>query len=369
MTSASMELRRLPLVVRLIPVFAAIWVSSFLYRYLDDLARHRTGTLEARLLEELTGVATAFVIVPIVLGTARRVPWTREGWPRAALANLAGALLYTVLHTTLMALTRGLIAPLAGFGAYDYGDMLWRYPMEASNDLAAYAVAAALVYFFGREDRARKAELAAAELRAKLAQATLENLRLQLHPHFLFNALNAISSVMYEDVRRADTMLARLSEFLRTVLAGKAQQVPLDDELDVERMYLDVMTARLERALRFDVHVDPAARDAAVPFLVLQPLLENAIRHGMAGGRESIAITVRVRRDRDSTVITVADDGAGLGAAEPRRGTGLSNVESRLHALYDGTASFAIASAPEGGACVTLSFPFAAASAAVRGAV
>ena len=110
--------------------------------------------------------------------------------------------------------------------------------------------------------RTRKAELAAAELRAQLAQATLENLRLQLQPHFLFNALNAISAVMYEDVRRADAMLARLSEFLRTVLASDAQQVPLADELDVEQMYVDVMTARLERALRFDVRVDPAARDA-----------------------------------------------------------------------------------------------------------
>jgi LytS/YehU family sensor histidine kinase len=166
---------------------------------------------------------------------------------------------------------------------------------------------------------------------------------------------------MYEDVRRADAMLARLSEFLRTVLASDAQQVPLGDELDVEQMYVDVMTARLERALRFDVRVEPAARDAVVPFLVLQPLLENAIRHGMAGERDAIAISIDVGRERDTTVISVADDGVGLGGGIVRRGHGIANVESRLHALYDGGASFAIEERPAGGTCVTLRFPFEAA--------
>jgi two-component system LytT family sensor kinase len=362
-TAPHMPTRRWPLTVRLIPLFAVIGVLEFLYRYLDDVARHRTGMLEHRLLEESTGIASALVIVPIVVVITQRVPWTRARWPRAALAHLGGAILYTVLHTTLMALSRAVISPLVGMGPYDYGDLLWRYPMEAANDDLAYAIAAALVYFFGREERARRAELAAVELRAQLAQAKLENLRLQLNPHFLFNALNAISSVMYEDVRRADAMLARLSEFLRTVLANDAQQVPLADELDVERMYVDVMTARLERALRFDVRVDPAARDAVVPFLVLQPLLENAIRHGMGGERNAIAITVDVGRDRDTTVISVTDDGVGFSNGEPSSGRGLANVESRLHALYDGAASFAIAGAPEGGTLATLRFPFRSAAA------
>lgn len=356
-----MPTRRLPLTAALIPVFVAIGLLSFLYRYLDDLSRHLPGTAGHRAFEQFTGVLSAVVIVPILLGVARRFPWTRAGWQRAALAQLGGALAYTVLHTTLMALSRAALSPLFGMGAYDYGNMAWRYPMEASNDLVDYAVACAILYFVGREERARKAELAAAELRAQLAQATLENLRLQLQPHFLFNALNAISSVMYEDVRRADAMLARLSEFLRTVLASDAQQVPLGDELDVEQMYVDVMTARLERALRFDVHVDPAAREAVVPFLVLQPLLENAIRHGMADRRDTIAISVDVGRERETTVISVADDGVGLGDGIIRRGHGIANVESRLHALYDGGASFAIEDRAVGGTCVTLRFPFTAA--------
>ena len=352
-----MKRRRAVRVLASAIVLSALWLSTFLYRYLDDLARHHSGTAPQRLLEELTGVASALVVIPILLTISRRVPWTRAAWPRALVANAAGAVVYTVAHTTLMAISRAAIAPLVGMGPYDYGNLLWRYPMEASNDVVSYAIFCALLYYIGREQRIRNAELAAAQLRAELARATLENLRLQLHPHFLFNALNAISSVMYEDVRRADAMLARLSEFLRTVLANEAQEVPLGDELDVERMYVDVMAARFEHALRFDVNVADGAHDAKVPFLVLQPLIENAIRHGVPPERGSIAITVEVARERDTTVISVADDGIGLrdGAGH---GYGLKNVESRLRTLYDGGASFALGPAPQGGACATLRIPY-----------
>ena len=358
-----MKIRRLPGYLWIPLAAAALWCTNFLYRYLDDLARGRHGMLAPRLLEEGTGVVSALVlVVPIAVAISRRVPWTRGGWARALAAHAGGAIVYTVAHTTLMALSRAAIAPLAGMGPYDYGNMLWRYPMEASNDLVAYASVCGLVYFLGREERLRRAEIAAADLRAQLAQAKLENLRLQLHPHFLFNALNAISAVMYEDVRRADAMLARLSEFLRTVLANDAQLVPVHDELDVERMYVDVMAARLEEALRFEVTVHPGAADAGVPFLVLQPLIENAIRHGMDPQRRAIAIAVDVAREADMTVISVADDGVGLRDGAPH-GYGLRNVEARLRTLYDGTASFALTRAPAGGSCATLRFPYAPAGA------
>src|SRR5437660_1485353 len=126
MTAAPDMPKRLPLIVRLIPLFTVVGALAFLYRYLDDLARHRSGMLPARLLEESTGVYTALVIVPIVVAISRRVPWTRERWPRAALAHLGGAILFTVLHTTLMSLSRAVISPLVGMGTYDDGGLLWR---------------------------------------------------------------------------------------------------------------------------------------------------------------------------------------------------------------------------------------------------
>jgi LytS/YehU family sensor histidine kinase len=357
--------RLLPLLIFLL--FTAIGLLLFSYRYLDDLAGHRYGTLAQRFIEEMTGVYASLPIVPIARYVGRRFSWCRATWPTALAANLAALVVYSALHTTLMALSRAVIYPLAGLGAYDYGDMVLRYPMEASNDAVFYAIAAGFVFFIRREARARHAELEAAELRGRLAQAKLENLRLQLQPHFLFNALNAISALMYEDVGRADAMLARLSEFLRTVLAASdVQQVSIADELDVERMYLDVMRARLERGLQFDVRVDPAAAGALVPFLVLQPLLENAIRHGMAGERDAIAIAVDVLRDGDATIISVADDGVGPPPEGGRRGVGLANVESRLRALFgDGNTSCALSPGSGGGSRVTLRFPY---SPAVAGA-
>ena len=355
-----MNLRRLtPL--RYVLLFTAIGLLLFSYRYLDDLANYRYGYMPQRFIEEMTGAYAALPIVAIAGFVARRFPWTRAGWGRALFANLAGLVAYSALHTTLIALSRAAIFPLAGLGPYDYGNMLFRYPMEASNDAIFYAITSGFVFFLQREERARRAELDAAELRGRLAQATLENLRLQLQPHFLFNALNAISAVMYEDVARADAMLIRLSEFLRAVLASSdVQEVSLDDELDVERMYLDVMRARLERGLRFDVRVDDRAAHAAVPFLVLQPLLENAIRHGMGGERAAIAIEVDVARDGAATVISVADDGVGVAAGGATYGRGLANVESRLRVLFgEGRSSCVIAARPAGGTCVTLRFPFA----------
>src|SRR5260370_20374202 len=156
--------------------------------------------------------------------------------------------------------------------------MFYRYPMEASKDVMYFMVMIGCVTLIDRFAEARRVELAAADLQTKLAQAQLENLRLQLHPHFLFNTLNAISSVMYEDVRKADAMLSKLSEFLRTVLAsGGVHNVPLDEELAVEKMYVDIMTTRLERNLTLHVEVEDGARDAVVPFMLLQPLLENSI--------------------------------------------------------------------------------------------
>ncbi len=146
-----------------------------------------------------------------------------------------------------MWITRAAIFPIAGMGHYDYGVMTYRYPMEASHDFILYPIMIGFIYFYDRMSRARESEIAAAQLRCELSEAKLENLRLQLHPHFLFNTLNAVSAVMYEDVRKADAMLARLSEFLRVILTtSDVQEITLDEELQIERMYVDVMkgTAR-----------------------------------------------------------------------------------------------------------------------------
>lgn len=332
----------------LFPLFTAIGLLFFSYHYLDDLAGRQYGTFLHRFIEEMTGAYAAMVLFPFVLWFARRFSWP---------AQIVGLLLFSAGHTTLMALSRSALFPLAGLGHYNYGLMLYRYPMEASQDVIVYAVMVALIYFFDRQQAARRVELEASRLQTELAQVKLENLRLQLHPHFLFNTLNAVSSVMYDDVRKADAMLARLSEFLRIILTtAESQEITLDEELQIERLYVEIMKARLENNLQLAITADPDARLARVPPLILQPIIENAIHHGMADARAALAIGITVRSKGPNVEIHVSDNGAGLSDTTPAFGHGLNNVLSRLTHLHGNAAQLRLAQLePQGtDACLLL---------------
>jgi two-component system, LytTR family, sensor kinase len=350
---------RIGTIVLLAALFTAIGLLFFSYHVLDDLARHETGTALARFIEEMTGAYTAAIILPIVIYSMRRVPFCRRTWPLALATQAGGLIVYTLAHTSLLAITRGILFPLAGLGAYDYGIMGYRYPMEASQDAIVYAIVVGFVYVFMRLREAREAEVRAAELQTSLARAQLENLKLQLHPHFLFNTLNAISSVMYEDVAKADAMMAQLSDFLRVVLESSGvHEVPLERELAVERMYVDIMKTRLDSGLSLKLDVDPSLRDAAVPFMLLQPLLENSIKHGLAPNGSGLDIAITARRDGRATVIAVRDNGLGLRANGTIERCGLTNVRSRLTHMYGDAAAFGISPVHGGGTEAVLRIPF-----------
>jgi two-component system LytT family sensor kinase len=241
--------------------------------------------------------------------------------------------------------------------------MRFRFPMEFSNDLMGYTVIVLVYYFFERLRIAQAQQLAAAELQAKLAQAQLENLRLQLQPHFLFNTLNTISSVMYEDVPAADAMLTQLSELLRlTLRTANSHEIPLAQELEITRLYLQIIQKRFESNLRVTYSVDSELENSLVPQLILQPLVENSLRHGLKDGGAGIDITIGARRENGSLILQVADTGTGFGEqggeAVMNRGVGLANIRGRLEQLYGAEQAFAIANRPEGGAEVTLRVPF-----------
>jgi two-component sensor histidine kinase len=333
----------------LFPLFTAIGLLFFSYHYLDDRARQVPGTFEQRFIEEMTGAYTAMVLMPTIIWFTRRFRWP---------AQFIGVIVYSGVHTTLMALTREAIFPLAGLGRYDYGLMTYRYPMEASHDLIIYPIVIGFIYFFDRVRRARDAEIAAAQLERELLKARLENLRLQLQPHFLFNTLNAVSSVMYEDVRKADAMLARLSEFLRIVLTtSEIPEITLDEELQIERLYVDVMNARLENTLQLEILADPDARMAKVPPLILQPVLENSIRHGSPGQSGDFQVHIFAVRAGNDLEIRVRDNGDGPGTAPPEFGHGLTNVRSRLAQLHGAASQLHIAQLSPQGTEVCLVLP------------
>jgi two-component system LytT family sensor kinase len=204
----------------------------------------------------------------------------------------------------------------------------------------------------------REGEQQASLLAAELAQTQLQVLKMQLHPHFLFNTLHAISALMHKDVELADRMIARLGELLRSTLEHVGtQEVPLRDELEFIKPYLDIEQARLGPRLSVQLDIDPEAMDANVPNLILQPLVENAIRHGIAPRAGAGRIEIHARRENGRIRLQVCDNGRGL-ATNYVEGVGVGNTRARLRQLYGEEHQFVMCNRPDGGLEVTVSLPF-----------
>ena len=213
-----------------------------------------------------------------------------------------------------------------------------------------------LEYYRGLRQREAQNE----RLSRQLAQTQLHLLKTQLHPHFLFNTLHAISALMHRDVKAADRMLARLSQLLRVALDYTGtQEVSLEEELDFLEPYMEIEQVRLGDRLSVELDVDPYTLDARVPHMILQPLVENAIRHGIAPRAGPGRITIRAHGSSDTLHLEVRDDGPGLPAGKSANGgLGLANTRARLEQLYGDRFTFEPANAPDGGFRVAIRIPF-----------
>jgi signal transduction histidine kinase len=217
------------------------------------------------------------------------------------------------------------------------------------------------LHYRSRQQEAVRLEAEAAQLKAQLAEARLASLRTQLDPHFLFNTLHAVSSLVERDPRGVRRMISRLSELLRRSLEGAdAQEVPLERELEFVSRYLEIMQIRFQGSLTVETRVDPAVNDALVPNLVLQPLVENAIKHGVskvAQGR----VEIGAWRSAEDLVLQVRDNGPGAGGAQRGEGVGLRNTRERLGALYGDAQGLRFSPSPDG-TVVEVVLPFHTAS-------
>ncbi len=210
--------------------------------------------------------------------------------------------------------------------------------------------------------RFREREVQTAELQRELVEARLAALRMQLNPHFLFNTLHAVSALIHDNPEAADRVVARLSELLRLSLdQSKPQQVPLSEELAFLDRYLEIEQTRFADRLKVDKDIEPSVQQALVPYLILQPLVENAIRHGIEPREDPGHVGIRARRSNGRLELQVADNGAGLkpGASPPpREGIGLSNTRSRLRHLYGEDFRLELAEAAGGGLEARIEIPF-----------
>ena len=280
---------------------------------------HRIAAPQAIALG-LTGWYAWALLSPLVIWLARRF------------RNLGvHAVISVVVTMAKIALTSEV---LRAFGVGQRSiSLLVNIPMN----VAAYFAIVGVTWFIDARVRASRLE-------ASLAEARLELLRNQIHPHFLFNTLHAISELMHEDVEAADRMMTRLAELLRASLESSGKpQVPLRDELGTLERYIDIERVRLGDRLRYTSTIDPQALDRLVPNFLLQPLVENSIRHAIVNRREGGSIDVHAGIEGTKLVIKIDDDGPGLGDHHVER-VGLGNVRARLEQMYGSAARFEIAS-------------------------
>ncbi|HEX8180843.1 MAG TPA: histidine kinase [Pyrinomonadaceae bacterium] len=219
-------------------------------------------------------------------------------------------------------------------------------------------VSHAVEYYRRYQERATLA----AQLEAQLSRAQLHALKMQLHPHFLFNTLNTISALIHRDPRAADRMVARLGDLLRLTLDNHGvEEVPLKEELEFLEKYLEIEQTRFHDRLSVRMEIDPESLDARLPNLLLQPLVENAIRHGISARPGAGHIEIYARRSDGVLLLAVRDDGTGLPADWQtcgQIGVGLTNTRARLAQHYGASHSFTLANVPGGGLEVAIVIPF-----------
>jgi len=257
---------------------------------------------------------------------------------------------------------RGVVVGLAMNSLLGADNLLWGFGLSALGAFDCWffvAVYNGLVYY--RQYRRR--ELRASQLEAQLARAQSQVLKMQLHPHFLFNTLNAIASLNYHDVKGANRMISRLSELLRISLDNiNENEVTVRDEIGLLRRYLDIEQVRFGDRLRVEIDVPPAVASAYVPKLILQPLVENAVRHGIGRITTEGRITVRAARDNGTLRIEISDNGPGLaGRAEKsghESGMGLSITTERLEKMYGAEGRLETRSPAVGGFVARITVPY-----------
>jgi sensor histidine kinase YesM len=355
------------------PLYFLLWTVLGLFFFSQGLTQrlvsHDPTPWWRYLLAWLSGVYIWALLTPAILWLGRQFSAERRNWfPWIALHLLLSAgfsafelTLESALYSRLRLLPllgtnfRGTLAQLLakGFhgGVVDYWIVL--------------GVQWGVLYYHRYQERSRevlKFELRASELQSQLMSARLDALKMQLQPHFLFNTLNAITVLVRQQKGKdAEQMLGHLSDLLRGVLQDvDAQEISLRRELEYLQLYLAIEQVRFPDRLRVEVSADPAAQEASVPQLILQPIVENAIRHGIGRSSSAGRILISASKINGTVELRVQDDGPGLspGGSTEEEGIGLANTRARLQQLYGQDARLEIGNCDRGGVVVTMNIPF-----------
>jgi two-component sensor histidine kinase len=305
-------------------------------------------------------------LTPFIVWLARRFPLDSTSWKRALLVHTPAFLLASVTHSAAATFITLTTRPFKGM---DEGEMqFWprfvgRAQGSFASNLLVYCMVLGVCYAVDYYRKYREREFLATQLEAQLVQAQLDSLRMQLHPHFLFNTLNGIVGLVRDNKNEAAVnMLVGLSDLLRHALEHSSkQEVELREELNFIQLYLNLQQMRFSDRLNVEIDVEPATTRALVPNLILQPLAENALRHGFGRSVASGVIGIRSNVENGYLTLMVYDNGAGLPRdwqLQSSAGIGLANTTARLDQLYEDGYEFDVRNREQGGVEVVLRIPF-----------
>ncbi len=359
--------------VRQLPLYFLLWTVLGLFQFSQGvtqrLVSHDTTAWWRYLVAWLLGVYIWALLTPAILWLGRRFPLERRHWLGPATIQFLLSVGFSAFELSLENVVySGLhLFPSA---AQDFREA-WAQLLVRGfhggifNYWLVLGIQWGALYYGRYQERSRemlKFELRASELQSQLVSAQLSALKMQLQPHFLFNTLNAITVLVRQHKSQdAERMLGHLSDLLRGVLEDvDAQEVSLRRELEYLQLYLAIEHVRFADRLRVEIAADPATQDALVPQLVMQPIVENAIRHGIGRSSSAGRILISTARIEDMVEVRVQDDGPGLSAgySSEHQGIGLTNTRARLQQLYGDDARLEIENGNGGGAVVTMRFPF-----------
>ena len=351
-------------------IFIAFASALSMYEFQRSLGRFTTFRAELT-LPLVQSVIFAF-LTPFVFNFAIRHPVQRENWGRRSWLHLAAGVAFAATHV----LIRGSVYPVWDPDVRGYGWALWNpqsralrikgalferlFLYSAVDDIySVYLPIVVIAFAIGYYLRFRERELRAIQLEGQLAKAHLQALKSQLQPHFLFNTMHSISALMHTDVAAADKMMTLLCDLLRMSLEKTGVQLTtLNCELEFLDSYLAIEKLRFGDRLRVVTDVPSDTLGAHVPHLILQPLVENAVRHGVSKRSTEGEVGIAVSHDDHHLYLRVKDDGPGLSEHPPKRGLGLEATRERLQTLYGDNQSIEIRNTPQGGVEVCVRIPF-----------
>lgn len=306
------------------------------------------------------------VLAPAALRLAWRFPITSSSWRRNLPVHILASLLLTGVQVLLQA-AFGWIRCRLPWQSSPSGEMTWAFALHhyfthiEQVSLLTYWLLVAAALFYRTREEARESTLRSARLEAQLSAARLEMLGRQLHPHFLFNTLQAATTLVHDDPDRAEEVLLRLSDLLRVSLDESDQEIPLERELEILDNYVAIQTCRFGDRLQFRVSVDPEALACSVPTLLLQPLVENAVRHGIGTHKENDTITLEARRHGGALRLSISNLTSTLKKPAAQlfgQGVGLPTTRDRLGQLYGTEAAFVLRELEPKGVCAEITIPF-----------